>query len=187
MLNVKDLDKEVVLRLRDKDFIKVSFLNRYLYNIYKEDRYLLFKRRLQKYYPDMIRLRYEYGYGTWREYYLMVRKTIRELQERYLFEYKFGNPFKQVAILTNIGNTKIASRKISILYYGIVRNEISLVKYAIETGDISISKYDILDAASLNDPEILKYLIAQGVDVSFISQYYWHSISEECREFLKEK
>ena len=102
MLRVKDIDKEIVLRLNDKDFIKICFLNKYLYNMYKEDKYFLFKRRLEKYYPDTVKLRYDYG--NWREYYLFVRKTIRQLKDECNFDYKFGNPFKQEIILKNITN-----------------------------------------------------------------------------------
>ena len=183
MLNVKDLDKEVVLRLNDRDFVKISFLNKYLYNLYKEDKYLIFKRRLQKYYPDTVKLRFECS--TWREHYFLVIKTITRLREICNFEYKFGNPFKQLMILENIGNFKNKSRNINTFYYGIVQNELALVKYAVEIGNQIISKYDILDAASLNDPEILKYLIARGANLSFFNQHYWDRISEECRDFLR--
>ena len=181
MLKVKDLDKEVVLRLNNRDFIKISSLNKYLYNMYKENKYLLFKRRLEKYYPDTIKLRYDYG--NWREYYFLVRRTIRKLKTCE-FEYTFGNPFKQLTILENIGNFKNKSRYINILYYGIVQNELALVRYAVES-NVKISKYDILDAASLDDPEILKYLIERTMNLSFFTEYYWDKISESCREFLR--
>ena len=182
MLRVKDLDKEIVLRLNDKDFIKICFLNKYLYNMYKEDKYLLFKRRLEKYYPDTVKLKYDYG--NWREYYLLVRRTIRQLKETCKFDYKFGNPFKQMIILQNIG-TK-GSRYVAIFYHGIVQNELALVKYAVEEGNQIISKYDILDAASLEDTEILSYLIDKGANLTFFSPYYWERISEEARQFLKD-
>ena len=185
MLNVKDLDKEVVLRLNDSDFIKISFLNKYLYNLYKEDKYLIFKRRLQKYYPDTVKLRYECG--TWREYYFLVIKTITRLLDICKFNYVFGNPFKQQIILENIGNFKDTRRYTTILYYGIKQNELALVKYALETGNQIISKYDILEAASLENPEILKYLIARGANLSFFDQHYWDRISEECKEFLRKE
>jgi hypothetical protein len=179
-LKVKDLDREIALRLNNTDFLKVGFLNRYMYKIYEEDRYLLYKKRLQKYYPDSIKIKDVYK-ENWKEYYVSVVKTICRLKH-YDFDYKFGNPFKQLMILQNIGNAKLKS---SILYYGIVHNELALVKYAIETGNI-IRKYHVLDAASLDDPSILKYLLEKGAPTYFFNQYYWERISPSCREFLKD-
>jgi hypothetical protein len=73
----------------------------------------------------------------------------------------------------------------STLYYSIVQNELALVKYSIENGNIIANKYDILEAASLSDSSILKYLIEKGADLSFFNHHYWTRISNECREFLK--
>ena len=183
MMKNKDIDKEIVLRLNDKDFIKMCFLNKYMYNMYKEDKYLLFKRRLEKYYPNTVRLRY--NYGNWREYYLLVMRTIRQLKETCKFDYKFGNPFKQEIILKNIRNFEDNRRYTTIFYYAIKQNELALVKYAIEEGHSIISKYDILDAASLEDTSILKYLIEKGANLTFFDLHYWDRISEPSRELLR--
>ena len=49
---IKDLDKELMLNMGDREFIQTCRLNKYFQNICKDD--FLFKRKLEKFYPDTL-------------------------------------------------------------------------------------------------------------------------------------
>jgi hypothetical protein len=101
------------------------------------------------------------------------------------YDYTFGNPFKQLTIFESMGKKYGRTRYIPIFYYGIVQNEFALVKHTIETGNEIISKYDVRDAAGLNDPTILNYLLQNGGDVSFFDdEYELRFVSKECKKYL---
>lgn len=101
---IKDLDKELMLNMGDREFIQTCQLNKYFQNICKDD--YLFKRRLEKIYPTLREETYEeYGEISWKKYYTNVVKIIAELKEKFNYTYTYGNPFVQYEIL------QIAARK----------------------------------------------------------------------------
>ncbi len=91
---IKDLDKELMLSMDDREFIRTCTLNKYFQGICKDD--YLFKRRLERFYPDTIEAFSRHS-NNWKEYYVKVIKTISLLKEKYDFNYIHGNPFLQMS------------------------------------------------------------------------------------------
>ena len=54
---VKDVDKELLLKMDDRDFIITCRLNSYFKNLCSSNDFLLFKKRLQLFYPDTLKFR----------------------------------------------------------------------------------------------------------------------------------
>ncbi len=152
---IKDLDKELMLSMDDREFIQTCTLNKYFQNICRDD--YLFKRRLERFYPDVLKPEiYERFYKTtWKKYYSDVIKRIALLKENFKFDYTEGNPFFQLNVFKNDFHFE------NILYLGIQNSEISLVKHAIEKG-ATIGSFHLIRAGELYDPKILKYLVEHG-------------------------
>ena len=147
----KDVNKEILLKMDDRNFIKTCNLNTYFQRICKEDDYLLFKRRLQLYYPDTLEDP-RWRYMTWKEYYVSVIKTIAEIEENFEFKYKMGNPFYQLFILRSNGKNLLR-----LLLSAIAYKEISLIKYALKKGEKP--RLPILINAARSDENIFQVLL----------------------------
>jgi hypothetical protein len=152
---IKDLDKELLLKMDDREFIKSCSLNTYFYDLCEEQNELLFKRKLQLAYPDTLnpKVLNPYWVGSWKFYYASVVKTIARLKEKFDFTYPFGNPFKQYTILSGTNNSPGPT-----LDYGILNNELALVQFAVEHLKAKIYQHQIDNANKLSDKTIYKFL-----------------------------
>jgi hypothetical protein len=150
---IKDVDKELLLSMDDRTFIKTCNLNTYFQNLCNDQNELVFKRKLQLSYPDTLKpeILQPYWIGSWKLYYAHVVKTIARLKEKFKFDYTGGNPFKQLNIL------KAAYFSPSFLMnYGIINNEISIVKLAAKKR--GVFPHDLQEASQLQDKTILNFL-----------------------------
>ena len=102
---IKDVDAEILLKLDNRSFIRTCSLNNYFMDLCEENDGLLFKRKLQLFYPDTIQYAIQYKDGSWKNYYASVIKTIALLHEEYKFNYTRENPFIQLDILSKWGGT----------------------------------------------------------------------------------
>ena len=184
---IKDLDKELMLNMGDREFIQTCQLNKYFQNICKDD--YLFKRRLEKFYPDVLKNEIHDEYGdkmSWKNYYSNVVKTVAELRETYDFIYTYGNPFLQYETLRNNQKYKmLPSYKSNILYFGILRQDLPLVAYAIKDNPKVITLSHILDASKLYDTKILKYLVEHGADRNLLRNLNLNKVTYTAKEYLK--
>lgn len=143
---IKDLDSELMLHMEDREFIVTCKLNKYFYEICKDD--YLFKKKLELVYPQLVTNSSLQKYkleSSWRQYYSDVIKTIGLLKEGWNITYTQGDPFLQKSLLIQSGgNLNI------ILYFGIVYNEIDVVNYALNKG------------AKLTDSEMITALSQQA-------------------------
>ncbi len=183
---IKDLDKELMLSMDDREFIQTCQLNTYFRNICKDD--YLFKRRLEKIYPDVLeKLIYDrHGiYLTWKKYYSQVVKTVALLKEKYNFIYTKGDPFFQLTVFRNayMGLNTFVYR--TILHYGLLNFELSLIEYAIKQDSTIIGRNQLEHAAGFNDPVILKYLIEHGGDVNLLRGLNFNKFSPASIQYLK--
>lgn len=153
---IKDLDRELLLKMDDRDFIKSCGLNTYFYDLCEADNQLVFKRKLQLSYPDTLKREVvtPYWIGSWKLYYAHVVKTIARLKEKYDFDYISGEPFRQLRILNATDNSPGPT-----LDYGISNNEISLVKHAVQTLGAKIYPHQLDVANILSDKTIYKWLL----------------------------
>ena len=74
----KDVDSEILLKMDDTSFLRMCGINRYFIEMCGKDNGLIFKRRLQLFYPDTI----QYKLGSWKMYYAAVIKAINLLRKK---------------------------------------------------------------------------------------------------------
>ncbi len=167
---IRDLNAELLLKMDDREFIKTCSLNKYFIDLCKRDNYLLFKRRLQLFYPDtltneMLKI---YKIESWKEYYARVVKTVAKLKEKYNYDYSEGNPFIQLKIFESAQFDNMYKYE-EILYDAISKSEFALVKYVLQKKpDFQIHPRYLKVASILYDMKILKYLIDRGADINII-------------------
>ena len=181
---IKDLDKELMLNMGDREFIRTCGLNTYFRTICK-DQYL-FKRRLERFYPDTLKPgMYERFYLTsWKKYYADVVKTVAILKEKFKFDYTEGNPFFQLRVFQNTFLDRSMFPYENILYFGIQNSELSLVKHAIEK-DVKMGRVQLIRAGELYDPKILKYLVEHGGNVNKLVEDDFNDFSPASKDYIK--
>lgn len=155
----KDVDREILLQVPDRNFIKYCNINTYFRNICKENNYLIFKRRLQKYFPDTVHLKYEKD--SWKEFYAKVITIISHLEENFVgFKYISGNPNLQLQILIELKPYYATANFFPTLLGRAVRDgEISLVKYALPYAQPNLPLLRI--SAEKGYLDILKLLLSE--------------------------
>ena len=127
----KDTNKEILLQVDERNFIKSCNLNTYFQRICKENDYGIFKQRLQLYFPDTNKLKSENL--TWKEYYVKVIRAVSELEEKFDFKYTSGSPFKQLSIFQASINKN--TQKIDywvLLLKGVSNDEVEIVRTALK-------------------------------------------------------
>jgi hypothetical protein len=179
----KDLNKEILLKMNDRDFIQTCGLNKYFRDLCKSQDYLIYKRRLQKFYPDTLKdQREKKASDNWKIYYAKVIRVIAKMEEKYDFIYSEGNPFIQERVLRDnyrYGFSAQALLTDSIQFY----RGIPLIKYALSKG-AKIGKVHLL--YSLKDLKTLKSLIDNGGDIELLrgEDFSKFRPSKETQEYL---
>ena len=158
--DIKDVDRELLLKMDDREFIKSCGLNTYFRDLCEADNQLIFKRKLQLSYPDTLKpeILNPYWIGSWKLYYAHVVKTIARLNENFALVYTRGNPFRQLSILKATGNSPGPT-----LDFGILNNEFALVQFAVQRLHAKIYQHQIDSANYLSDKTIYKWLLQQKV------------------------
>ena len=158
MLKNKDLDREILLKLKDdKEIILLCNSNKYFFfNVCDEG---FFHKRLQEAYPDTVSLKDEKE--NWKMFYMKMIYYIFRMKEIYSYEYKEGNPIVSYNIL------KQSRNDMRLLFNAAEAGEIGLIKEALSRGiNIQIRNNDALDAAiSHNQLAAVKYLVDNGADI----------------------
>ena len=172
---IRDLDAELLLKMDDREFIKTCNLNNYFIDLCKKDDYLIFKKKLQLFYPDTVthEMLKIYKIESWKQYYSQVVKAVAKLKEKYNYDYSEGNPFIQFKMFesSQFGNMY---KYDAILQDSISKSEFALVKYALQKKpDIQIHPSYLKGASILYDMKILKYLIDHGADINIIKGMYF--------------
>ena len=184
---IKDLDKELMVNMGDREFIRTCGLNKYFQDICK-DQYL-FKRKLEKFYPYTLQPKIYDKEGitlSWKKYYSKVVQTVAFLKEKSDFDYETGDPFLHLRVIKRAFDGVGMFPYRSILHYGLLNVDLSLVKYAVEKeSDINIGRYELASAAGFYDPTILKYLVEHGGNPSVLKQSDFPKFSEESKKYLE--
>ena len=183
---IKDLDKELMLNMGDHEFIRTCGLNTYFRTICK-DQYL-FKRRLERFYPDTLKPSIYDRHGrmmTWKNYYAEVVKTIALLKEKNKFNYTRGDPFLHLRVLNYAFDDIGLYPYRSIMHYGILNVDLPLIEYAIQNEEGIVGKYQLEFAAGFNDPTILKYMVEHGGDVNLLRGSDFSKFSAASIQYLK--
>ncbi len=185
---IRDLDSELLLKMDDREFIKTCSLNNYFINLCKRDNYLLFKKKLQFFYPDTLNEKtlkeYMPSSYSWKQYYASAVKAVAGLKERYNYDFVSGDPFIQLKIFQQNTFGGLPRYK-AIFSDSIKANQFPLLVYALQySPNMTIGIKHLLHAAALRDMKILKYLISHGADINSIKglsmEYYLNN-----RDYLK--
>ena len=158
---IKDIDRHILSFLSDKDLLKCSLLNKYLYYFVCDDNF--FYRILEMKYPHTLisKIREKYFIQKYKHYYLRMIYYISKMEEEYDYFYISGDPEKQY------GMFKYSENFDQLLEKSCARGELGLVKEAIKRGaDIHLynGRYLVL-AARYGYLEIIKYLVSLGADI----------------------
>lgn len=179
----KDLDREVLLRMNDRDLLTNCQIDRYFNEEVCNDQF--FQTRLLRNYPDTLRSKpADITYKAW---YLKVIYSVAKLKEKFQYEYIGGNPMNQLKIISIGCRGKPCDWQTSVksettLYNSALHNEIILVKQLLDLG-ADIHSYDdgpIKIAISQNHLELVKYLIERGapIDIPTKSGYFSVGLAE---------
>ena len=164
--SLKDVDREILKHIHDKDLLKICSVDRKSWNEVCDDNFL--RRRLMKYSGIE---KYKREKESWKSFYLRAIYYIAKMQEKYQYIYEEGDFKKQYDILE--GNDEN-----DVLYEASEKGEYNLVKYVLErTG---FHDYDLaLELASRNGHlNIMKLLLEKGADMHTSDDYPLISASE---------
>ena len=135
--NVKDVDREILMKLPDADLIKACSLNKYLFETVCDEQF--FHRRLQAYYPDIVLNYVRRPYDkTWKQYFLEIVYYINKLKEKYNYTYSDGSPEIQYKIF------KKSKDNDELLVRAVRKGELEIVQEALKRGVTSEAKEQAL-------------------------------------------
>ena len=157
---IKDVDREILLAMTDKDLLKSCSLNKYLFNVVCDDNF--FYQRLSLKYPNSLKYYSKEQDKNYRDYYLKVIYWISKMKENYGYSYIDGNPKTQYEIF------EIVKYDVNyLLYKSSAKGELNLVKEAIKRGaDIHAYNDEALRWASQNGHlDVVKYLVENGANI----------------------
>ena len=187
---IKDVDREILLAMTDKDLLKTCSLNKYLLHTVCDDDF--FYRILKLRYPDTLNYNekeetYNISGVTethlnlskrskYKSYYLTVIYYISKLKENYNYSYVRGNPKVQYHIFKNAGKSSTA-----LLLQSSIKGELNLVKESVKRGaNIHTEDENALRWASLNGHlDVVKYLVENGANIHANNDEALHWASED--------
>ena len=153
---LKDVDREVLKWIDDKDLLKVCTINRKTWYEVCDDNF--FKRRLNKY-PGIEKCKIPLE--SWKRFFLRFVYYATRMREQYKFEYTDGSFKSQYNLL------KLKNHKNRLLISSAQIGELSLIKYAVENGaDLHYDADGALSYASREGHlDVVKWLIANGAAI----------------------
>ena len=196
---LKDLDREILSKISDKELLKVWNVNKKFYYDVCDDEFL--KRRLSKYLSIE---KYKYKIETWKQFFIRCTCYILKLQGRYKFTYIEGDFVKQYEIFSKkyfydnnplFESVKAGQLSLIIhilkekfddetlgkcLIYASQNGHLDTVKYLIERKVNIHTKNDaaLKWATSHGHYNIVKYLVESGAAI--------HSENNRCLMFASE-
>jgi hypothetical protein len=173
---IKDVDREILSKLDDKELLKTCSINKYTWNTVCDDAFL--RRRLTIKYPKIEQ--YKKKEESWKSFFLKAIHYIALMKEKFDYEYTFGNFVSQYNLLKKY-NYRVQKKKYDyLLIIFASAGELALTIWCLNKGVKINTKNDALISASiLGHLEVVKYLVEKGVDVNtqssaalrFASQY----------------
>jgi hypothetical protein len=155
LTSLKDVDREVLKFVDDKDLLKICGLNRKTWNEICNDDFL--RRRILSKYPGIDK--YKRENETWKQFFLSAIYYISKMKEEKGFQYTDGDFKKQYHLLRYNDNL--------LLIYSSREGELSLVKHSIQQGaDLhALENYPVRLASKHGQLNVVKYLTEHGADI----------------------
>lgn len=169
--SLKDTDREILLRLSDKELIQTCRLNKYLFKNVCDDNF--FRRKLSLSYPDTLPFYNANKYINYKNFYLNMVFYIAKLEEDFKYSYISGNPKAQYDIFRSVSLKRVRNgqREFHVNYQELLRKaaqegELNLVEEAVKNGaDVNRYGTALVDASNYGYLEIVKYLVEQGTNI----------------------
>ena len=180
LTGIKDLDREIVNKLSDKDFLQMCSINRTYAERVCDDSY--FRLRTLGRFPETVPYKDYINENevkdrkgrtrkvrTWKNHYLIIVKYIHLLQTDYKYSYKPQDKSPELLYLAG----KLLPRDLSYsknraLIYASQNGYFPIVKYLVENGaDITTqSNAPVIFASGKGHLSVVKYLVEHGADVT---------------------
>lgn len=163
---LKDLDREVLKYVDDKELLKICSIDRKTWNEVCTQQFL--KDRLIRKYPGIEEFKEENE--TWKQFFLKFVYYTSLMNDEYEFQYRSGNFKKQYNLLKK--NEKESNMDI-LLVNSAETGEFDLVKYALQKGaDVNAYHSMALGQASTSGHlDIVKYFVEHGADIHMLNDY----------------
>jgi hypothetical protein len=182
LTNQRDLDREILLKLNDRDFLLTCNSSRYLRENVCDEQF--FKKRLTLTYPDT--LNYNLNNKSWRQYYIETVFHVAKMKE-YGYDYSFGNPKKQYMIIlkSHSDNNHIlldASKK------GELALAIESLKRGVKNHPANFTRVEddaLTNAIENGHLDIVKYLVEHGAEVDIFDFAYTKAIKKGYTDIIK--
>lgn len=155
---IKDLDREILLKIPDVKLLKVCSVSKTMWNKICDDEFI--RRKLRKY-PDIEK--YKDRNESWKKYFLKISNYINIMKHKYNFVYSEGNPIKQYYLFKKYKGNKFIKAATD--------GHLSVLKFLVAKGNkIHVDNDSALEKAIENGHlEIVKYLIKLGLNYNKIS------------------
>jgi hypothetical protein len=155
---IKDIDREILSKLHDKELLKTCSINKYTWEKVCDDAFL--KRRLLTKYPKIEQ--YKLETETWKRFFLRAVNYIALMKEKFDYVYTFGDFVKQYNLLK-----KNNENKNLLLIYSSAVGELALVIWSLKYGaDIhDENDYALRFASGNGHLETVKYLVKSGSNI----------------------
>jgi hypothetical protein len=155
---IRDVDREILGKLDDKDLLKVCSIDKYTWNTVCDDSFL--KRRLLTKYPEIEEQKKKSE--TWKQFFLRAVHYIALMKEKFDYNYTFGNFVRQYELLktykrneNNIG---------LLLYISSANGELALVIWSLKNGAV-LRDGDLISASRNGHLSVVKYLVEHGANI----------------------
>ena len=157
---IKDVDREILSKLHDKELLKTCSIDKYTWNTVCDDAFL--RRRLTIKYPKIEQ--YKKKEESWKSFFLRAIHYIALMKEKFDYEYTFGNFVTQYNLLKKYLKMKNYEY---LLVKSSKKGELNLVIWCLNKGaDIHFNYEGALRLASRNGHlETVKYLVENGANI----------------------
>ena len=159
LTNLKDVDREILKYIDDKELLKICSINKKAWNHVCDDDFL--KRRLSKY-PEI--QQYKEENESWKRFFSRLICCVSKMEKDYNFVYIYGDFMTQYTILKD-------NKRYKLFITACEKGEMSLVIHCIENRVYCSMSEALLPASRCGHLEIVKYLINKGADVAFCGHY----------------
>ena len=181
LTGIKDLDREIVNKLSDRDLLQICSLNKTYSQRVCDDSY--FRLRTEKGFPETIQYKDSVNpQRTWKNHYLNIVNYVDLLQEKYKYEYKKLDKSPELLYLARRLVHHYIYNKNRALIYASIHGKLPIVKYLVEqganvnhnndlslvyaseNGHLTVVKYLVEHCANIhaNNNESLRFAILKG-------------------------
>lgn len=157
LTGLKDVDREVLKHIDDKDLLKACSADRRMWNEVCNDNFL--RRRLSKY-PEIEQ--YKRENESWKQFFLRAIYYISKLKEEFQFPWTSGDFKKQYQFFAKNDKYNLQS----LLDFAARQGELEIVKHIMKDDPTLYNMYNSLMYASYaGHLDIVKYFNEHGVDL----------------------